>query len=118
MDGVVNSISGNVMVVNGQPMNIADAEIKGTPKVGAVAKVEGFLDASGVFIVTKIEFQNAGSDSGGGSDNSGSDDHSGDDNHGSGGSNDDNSNDNGGSNDDNSNDNGGSHSCSGGGGND
>jgi hypothetical protein len=100
MEGVVDSVSGNALVVNGQSMNISGAEIKGTPQVGASAKVEGYYDANGVFIVTKIEFQSTGSDGGGdssssgskdsGSDNhndsSGSDDHGGNDSGGGGGS--------------------------------
>jgi hypothetical protein len=62
-NGVVNSLEGNTMVVNGQSMNIYGAQIEGTPKIGAQVKVEGYFDANGVFIVTKLEFQN--SDSGG-----------------------------------------------------
>jgi len=93
-DGVVDSFSGNTLVVNGQSMNISSAEIKGTPMIGASAKVEGYFDANGVFVVTKIEFQSSGSDGGGsvnedgnknndsndgGSNNSGSDDGGGND---------------------------------------
>ena len=77
LDGNVDSINGSELVVNGQSIDIAGAEIKGTPKVGAAAKVEGYYDANGVFIVTKIEFQSTSSESGSGSesnDNSGSDD--------------------------------------------
>jgi hypothetical protein len=61
LEGVVDSISGSILIVNGQPMNTASAEIKGTPKVGAAVKLEGYFDASGVFIVTKIEFLKSGS---------------------------------------------------------
>jgi len=93
-DGVVDSFSGNTLVVNGQSMNISSAEIKGAPKIGGSAKVEGYFDANGVFVVTKIEFQSSGSDGGGsvnedgnknndsndgGSNNSGSDDGGGND---------------------------------------
>ena len=93
-DGVVDSFSGNTLVVNGQSMNISSAEIKGTPKIGASAKVEGYFNANGAFVVTKIEFQSSGSDGAGsvnedgnknndgndgGSDNSGSDDGGGND---------------------------------------
>ena len=89
-----NSFSGNTLVVNGQSMNISSAEIKGTPKIGASAKVEGYFNANGAFVVTKIEFQSSGSDGAGsvnedgnknndgndgGSDNSGSDDGGGND---------------------------------------
>jgi hypothetical protein len=110
LEGVVDSLNGNTLVVNGQSMSIDGAEIKGTPQVGAAAKVEGYYDANGVFVVTKIEFQSTGSDGGSVSssndskDNSGSSNDSGGDNHGgsSGGSD----------------DSGGSNSGSGGGGDD
>jgi len=67
VSGVVDLINGNIVVVNGQIMNVSTAEIKGTPKVGSAAKVEGFYDANGLFVVTKIEFQSSGSDGGSGS---------------------------------------------------
>jgi len=67
-------------------MNISGARIDGTPKVGAKVKVEGYFGANGVFVVTKLEFQN--SDSGGddsvndnGSKDDGSDDNSNDNSH-------------------------------------
>ncbi len=63
LDGVVDSLSGTLVVVNGQPMNISGAEIKGTPRTGATVRVEGYYDASGLFIVTKIEFRDGGSNS-------------------------------------------------------
>ena len=107
LDGVVTSISGNVLIVNNQPVNIGNAEIRGTPRVGAAARVQGYLDASGVFIVTRIEFQDAGPGSGAGPDDgSGSGDNAADNEHDSGGS------------DDGSDDSGGSNSGSGGGGGD
>lgn len=105
VEGVVQSVTGNILVVNGQIMNISSAEIKGQPQTGAAAKVEGYYDANGLFIVTKIEFKNVGSNSGSGSsstddstddhgtDDSGSsgggDDHGGADNSGPGGGGDD-----------------------------
>ena len=76
ISGVVQSINGNIMVVDGQIMNIASAEIKGIPRDGSSVKVEGYIDANGLFIVTKVEFQSSdsggGSSSDSGSDNSGS----------------------------------------------
>ena len=78
-EGTVDSINGNILIVNGQPMNISGAEIKGTPRLGADVKVEGYFNAAGVFIVTKIEFLDGDS----GSENS-SDDHRSDDNDGGG----------------------------------
>jgi hypothetical protein len=57
LDGVVDSVNGSELVVNNQSIDITSAEVNGTPRVGAVAKVEGYYDANGVFIVTKIEFE-------------------------------------------------------------
>lgn len=114
VDGVVESVNGSALVVNGQSIDIEGAEIKGTPRVGAAVKVDGYFDASGVFIVTRIEFQDTGSDSSGGSDTGGSDDNGNDDNG------DSNSNDDGGSDDNGGDDSGGGggNSGSGGGGDD
>ena len=65
LEGPVSSVKNNVIVVNGITMDISLAEeIKGTPGTGVVAKVEGYYDANGVFIVTKIEFNSSGSVSG------------------------------------------------------
>jgi hypothetical protein len=74
VEGVVDSISGTFVIVNGQPMNISAAEIKGTPRTGATVKVEGYYDASGLFIVTKIEFRDGSSGSGSNSNDSDDDD--------------------------------------------
>ena len=100
VQGTVESINGNIVTVNGQIMNVSSAEVEGSPRVGSKAEVEGYYDANGLFIVTKIHFESSGSDgesistdSGshdGGADNStgsggdGSDDHP-DDSSGSGG---------------------------------
>jgi hypothetical protein len=61
LNGTVNSMSNDLWDVNGIPMDVSSAEIKGTPGVGASVKVEGYYDANGVFIVEKIEFENSGS---------------------------------------------------------
>jgi hypothetical protein len=96
VSGVVQSINGNILVVNGQILNVSTAqEVKGTPRVGASVKVEGYYDANGLFIVTKIEFSggdssgdstsgsndnhnDSGSNDSGSNSSSGSDDHGGD----------------------------------------
>jgi hypothetical protein len=83
LNGTLNSMSNDLWDVNGIPMDVSTAEIKGTPGVGASVKVEGYYDANGVFIVKKIEFENSGSATETGSssnesgDNSGSNDTSG-----------------------------------------
>jgi hypothetical protein len=92
-EGVVDSINGSVLVIDGQSLNIANAEVRGTPQVGASVKVEGYIDANGVFIVTRIEFREDGSseesdpnsdepgndDDGNGNDSDADDDNSNDD---------------------------------------
>lgn len=119
--GVVDSLDGSTLVVNGQSMNISTAKIEGTPKVGATVKVEGYFDANGIFVVTKIEFENGGSEDGGSvSDDGGENDGSKDSTNDNGSHEDDNGNDNGNGNtndDDNSNS-GGSSGSGGGGGDD
>jgi hypothetical protein len=100
LEGVVSSIENDLIVINGIVMDIEFAKVDGSPSVGSFASVEGYYDASGVFIVIKIEFQSVGS-GGGVNDNTVDDDNSnntGDDSN----SNDNNVNDNN-SNDDNSN---------------
>jgi uncharacterized membrane protein YgcG len=76
LHGTVESITGDILVVDGQIMNVSSAEIQGTPKVGSSVNVEGYTDANGLFIVTRIEFEsnvsNDSSGSGSGSDNGGS----------------------------------------------
>lgn len=80
LNGNVNSMEGNVWNVNGIPMDVSSAEIKGTPSVGASVKVEGYYDSNGVFIVKKIEFENSasGTDTGSGSNDSSNNDSSND----------------------------------------
>lgn len=122
VEGTVNSINGNIVIVDGRPMNIANADIRGTPAAGGRVKVDGYFDATGVFIVTRIEFLDGNS----GGDNSGSDDHDNDSNDDDGNDNsDDNDNgddsnddDHGGGGDDNSNDDDSDDSSGSGGGDD
>lgn len=64
INGTVDSMYGNILIVNAQPMDIGTAEIKGTPTVGASVKVEGYFGADSVFIVTKIEFISSDTNSG------------------------------------------------------
>lgn len=101
LNGIVSSINGSIVIVNGQPMQTSTAEIWGTAHIGATVKVEGYFDASGVFIVTRIEFSGTGSADGSGSDSNGNSDDDDGANNDDNGSSDDNTNN------DNSNDNGG-----------
>lgn len=108
LEGTVTSIQNGLIVVNGIVMDIQFAEeIKGIPLVGITANAEGYYDASGIFIVTKIEFKNTNVNSGSSNNNTNDDDSRVDDNS---NSNDDDSHD-----DDNNNNNNESNSGSGGG---
>jgi hypothetical protein len=85
----VESINGNILVVDGQIVNVDSAEIKGTPQLGATARVEGYYNSNGLFIVTNIEFESNSSSEDGSSSSSDDADHgdeaSGGDHSGSGG---------------------------------
>jgi hypothetical protein len=67
LEGVVSSIENKFVVVNGVLSDVSLAEVKGTPGVGAIAKMEGYFDSSGIFIVTKIEYRAGTSGTGSGS---------------------------------------------------
>ena len=120
-NGVLDVQNGEFWTINGESADVSNAEIIGTPSVGADVKVDGYFDSLGRFIVTKIEFLEDHSNSGSGSnsndnandnDNNSNDDNSNNDN-----SNDDNSGS-GGNGNENGDDNSGSGSDSGGGGDD
>ncbi|HLF73685.1 MAG TPA: DUF5666 domain-containing protein [Anaerolineales bacterium] len=118
-EGVIESIDNSTWIIDGRPVDVRGAEIKGTPAVGAAVKVEGYFNSAGVFIVTKIEFVDGSSDRGSGSgaddNSSNASDNRNDNDNSSGESNDngnDNSNDNG--NDNSGGDDGGGNNGSGG----
>lgn len=67
LEGVVSSIENKFVVVNGVLSDVSLAEVKGTPRVGAIAKMEGYFDPSGIFVVTKIEYRGGSSGTGSGS---------------------------------------------------
>jgi hypothetical protein len=68
-DGTLNVRDGDFWTINGIPSNVSGAEVEGTPVLGAAVTVEGYFNPDGVFIVTKIKFEDKlpGSDSGSGS---------------------------------------------------
>jgi hypothetical protein len=101
-EGVIGSVTESILVVNGQTMNIANAEVRGTLQVGANVRVEGYFDASGIFIVTRVEVRDGGSSGGG---NSNSDDSVSDDDNDNSNDDDDNSNEESGRDDNNNDDN-------------
>ena len=67
-DGKVESIQGEIWIINGQAVDVSQAEIKGVPTIGADANVKGYITVDGKFVATKIEFE---SESGSGSNDSG-----------------------------------------------
>ncbi len=95
-DGNLDILNGDFWTINGVPSDISGAEIVGIPTVGAAVTVEGFFDENGVFVVTRIKFEEDKSSNDNGSNSN--DDSSGNENN----NNNDNSSDN---NNDNSNEN-------------
>jgi len=63
-EGILNSINKDVWMVNDIRVNVATAEIKGIPVIGAHAKVEGYYKLDGIFIAIKIEIINSGLNTG------------------------------------------------------
>lgn len=110
-DGILQSMDVNdIWAINGIVTDVSNAEIIGTPAIGAAVSVDGYFNSNGVFIVTRIVFVDTGSNSGSGSNSNDNE------NSGGNGNENNNSNDNENSNEnENSNDNSGSGS---GGGND
>ena len=70
IQGTVDSIENNLVVINGIVMDIRRAEVNGTPNIGAGVKVDGYYDSNGVFVVTNIEFESKSANDGSGSDSS------------------------------------------------
>ena len=58
--GVVESMSGNLWMINGQQVNVEFAERSSQVSVGALVEFEGFYSTGGQFIVTKIEVKSNG----------------------------------------------------------
>ena len=68
VEGVIQSISGDIWIINGQSVDVNGAEIVGVPAPGVTVTIEGYVDANGVFVATKVILGNSGG--------SGSDDNS------------------------------------------
>jgi len=92
MDGIITSVEGDLIVVDGIVMDIEFTEIEGGPNVGTKVKVVGYYNEDGIFIVTKIEFEESSSSSGSSNNNTSSTDN--DDDHNDDHNDNDNSNDN------------------------
>jgi uncharacterized membrane protein YgcG len=65
--GVIQTMNGNIWVVNGRVVNVSGAEIVGTPVLGAGVTIEGYVNANGVFVVTRVVFGSGVGEDGGGS---------------------------------------------------
>lgn len=86
IDGTVDSVSGDLIVVDGQSGDIAGAEIDGVLEQGVKVEMEGYFTQDGIFIVKKIKVEESDSDGGGKESESGSGSNSGSDSSGSGSS--------------------------------
>lgn len=73
MEGTVESMSNNILVVNGATVYLEQPEINGVITVGADVKVEGYYAPDGRFIVTKIEVKDSESNGNDGEDSLSSD---------------------------------------------
>ena len=60
VEGVIQSISGDIWIVDGQTVNVSGAEIVGTPAPGATVTIEGYVDANGVFVATNVVLGDSG----------------------------------------------------------
>lgn len=56
-DGILNVRDGDFWTINGIPSDVSTAEVEGEPAIGAAVTVEGYFNTDGVFIVTKIKFE-------------------------------------------------------------
>ncbi len=64
--GIVQSMHGDDWTINGQPVYVGQAEIKGAVRIGSAVKFEGYYRSDGTFVVTKIESESGSSGSDGG----------------------------------------------------
>ena len=62
LSGVVKTIDGSVWTVNDQIVDVSKAEIVGSAAPGASVTVEGYYNAQGVFVATKVTFGSEGGD--------------------------------------------------------
>ena len=60
ISGTLTSIDEDIWEIDDISVDIRDAEIKGTPVVGARAKAEGYFGTDGIFVAIQIEIFNTG----------------------------------------------------------
>lgn len=75
--GVIQSMHGNVWMINGQSVQVDAADITGQLSVGSIVKFQGYYDAAGNFIVTVLQPQGGSGNSKSGGASGGSDGSSG-----------------------------------------
>lgn len=66
--GVVSSQKNGIWIINGQQVDVSQADIIGNVTVGTFVKLEGYYAPDGKFIVTKIELRGGSQNSSGSSD--------------------------------------------------
>ncbi len=62
--GVVQSVQGNVWIINGQTVYMDNVTLPGNITVGSNVNVKGYFTTDGRFIVTRIDINNSGPNSG------------------------------------------------------
>lgn len=73
LNGTVESISNNILIINGRAYYFENAKIDGVLKPGVNVEIKGFYATDGSFVVTEVKVKDSGSGSGGSTENSGSD---------------------------------------------
>ena len=73
MNGTVESISNNLLIINGQTVYLGNAKVEGVLKPGAGVEIKGFYAADGSFVVTDVKVKDSGSGSSDSNENSDSD---------------------------------------------
>jgi hypothetical protein len=58
--GVIESMNGNLWVINGQTVNVSGLTIVGTPAPGMSVTIEGYINESGVFVPTAVTIGSGG----------------------------------------------------------
>jgi hypothetical protein len=67
--GIVNSVSNNTLVVDGQTVQLDNAKIDGKLKSGVNVEIKGFYTADGSFITTEVKVKDSRSGGSGGNEN-------------------------------------------------
>ncbi len=81
-DGTLDVLDEEFWTINGVSADVSDAEVEGTPAVGAPVIVEGYFNEDGVFVVTRIIFpeEDANNNDSGSNSNDGNNENSTNDN--------------------------------------